>query len=245
MIKWAIVGFAYYLIYCIINKLLYLQFPQDTKKKSHKPKRLDDPNYAPYKCNIVAFRKQWEKLKQLLQTQPLLMEKLRKELEKTPFWKIIKIYDDGMLKHMEEEDDKCSGSNFQKSDITLSRILKCYCPAEKKFIFGNTAATLSATDIHTTFGLPNEGLVLPLPSNTFQKNSVEESSIKRYFEGKTVIRKTAIENAIICAITAGEKSVKDVSKLVILHLLCTLLFVNSGKSAIQYYQFNNDCVVTL
>lgn len=122
MIKWAIVGSAYYLIYCIINKLLYLQFPQDTKKKLYKPKRLDDPDYAPYKCNIVAFRKQWEKLKQLLQTQPLLMEKLRKELEKTPFWKIIKIYDDGMLKHMEEEDDQYQCCYYKKSVLLLQKI---------------------------------------------------------------------------------------------------------------------------
>ena len=104
----------------------------------------------PYRCNIVAFRKLWEEVKEDLKDKPTMLEAQKKELEKTPFQKIIGIYDNGLLNHMEDDDDDNDDAKKRrnmKSGKVLSRVLNCYKPQEKKFKFDKTKAQVYDEDV--------------------------------------------------------------------------------------------------
>lgn len=121
------------------------------KTKTKRQARLDDPSYCQYKCNMMAFHEQLTRVKNILGHD---MNLLRIELKKTPFWNLIKVYDEGYM----------SANEGKKSDRQMHMFIECFNPKKQKFMFGNRLAEISANDVKHIFGLPNSGVVVPNPA---------------------------------------------------------------------------------
>lgn len=128
---------------------------EETKKgemlKTKRQARSDDPSYCQYKCNMMAFHEQLTHAKNILGHD---MNLLRIELKKTPFWNLIKVYDEGFM----------SANEGKKLDRLMHMFIKRFKPKTQKFMFGNRLAEISANDVKHIFGLPNSGAVVPNPA---------------------------------------------------------------------------------
>lgn len=120
---------------------------------------------------MMAFHEQLTHIKNILGHD---MNLLRIELKKTPFWNLIKVYDEGFM----------SQNEGKKSDRQMLMFIESFNPKTQKFMFGNMLAEISANDVKHIFGLPNSGVVVPNPAALSSKPTYIDL-VQNYFKDET------------------------------------------------------------
>ena len=184
-------------------------------KTNKKPSRCEDPNYVQIKSNMLTFDNTLQTVKDKLAARKDVL----KILQKTPFWSIIKAYMEGQLTKVE-----CQKSNYQ-----IIRLIRLYNPETKKFKFSEgNEYEITSNDVSEIFGLPNKGNKLPSTTTSTRTNLDFE---KKYFKNSKKITKTEVDRCLNTAIADDRKNnAMDVVRLLILELLITNLFCNSGAT---------------
>lgn len=179
-----------------------------------------------YRCNMVAFQSTMDKIKDDL--TPKAYEKL----QKTPFWPLINAFRNEMM-----------GSNPVKSDDGVGFFIQAYNKETEKFHFGKKEVELTTSDIADLFGLPELGNEVLLTKKGFKKSKFITDHFK---DDEQRINRTSVQNALYKAVEEGKQpqtpagnqktsrkrrlkdNSDDVVRLIILYLLATFLFPNSG-----------------
>ncbi|KAM2097606.1 hypothetical protein ACFX1R_021132 [Malus domestica] len=141
--------------------------PVDKKKTpdSTEKKRRYRHTYLQYRRNMTGFSDSMETYKPMLEECKDVCE----QLEKTPFWSLIKLYIDDFLVVTKRK---------KKSDMDLIKVIKCYDPKEQKFRFGDRDARgITPDDVALIFGLNNDGVELPNTDKSSKFGARDTASI--------------------------------------------------------------------
>ena len=99
-----------------------------------------------FRCGLGPFLNFLESIKTSIKPEH------RDLLKDTPFWKMFKAYDDGLV-----NDHAC-----KKIYIDIIRIIDCFNVETKEFQLSGKREQLTAVDIEDIFGLPNIGKEIPI-----------------------------------------------------------------------------------
>ncbi|KAL6182319.1 hypothetical protein ACLB2K_043742 [Fragaria x ananassa] len=190
------------------------QMKKTRRRKSVRKQKYRDADHVQYRCNMLAFLKIMQKVKERLTKSHLEL------LQQTPFWPLISAFYNGMI----------SESDCKKSESDINDIIRCYNSNSMCFEFGSTSASLTPEDISVILGLPQEGETLKV-RGLFGVNRYTSDFVERYFMDEKRVKKTMVDDGLDKALQGKrETDREDVVRLIILELFITFLFCNAGST---------------
>ncbi|XP_062030098.1 uncharacterized protein LOC133745957 [Rosa rugosa] len=182
--------------------------------KSVRKHKYRAPDHVQYRCNMLAFLKIMQKVRERLTKSHLEL------LQQTPFWPLISAFYNGMI----------SENDCKKSESDINDIIQCYNSNSKCFEFGSRSASLTPEDISVILGLPQEGETLRV-TGLFGVNRYTSDFVERYFKDEKRVKKTLVDDGLEKALQGKrETDREDVVRLIILELFITFLFCNAGST---------------
>ena len=133
------------------------------------------------------------------------------QLEKTPFWSLIKLYMDHFL-------------------VVTKKKNKFDTDWEQKFKFRDRDARgITPDDVAIIFGLNNDGVELPNTDKS-SKSGKEDKFIEKYFHNVERVKQKHILQAYKKSLIYWAlEGVRDTASIVCAHLIQSLLFANFGS----------------